>query len=122
MGKGGEIFIKKMPSIRIMDLAEILIEYLAPIYGKDPKTIKIKITEKQPSEKLYEELVTVHEAERTIELKDYYCILPTLKSNKDNINDITYGKLVSREISSNVNTHLTKTELLNFLLKNKLLF
>lgn len=120
MGKGGEIFIKKMPSIRVMDLAEILIEYLAPIYGKDPKTIKIKITEKQLSEKLYEELVTAHEAERTIELKDYYCILPTLINNKDNINNI--GKLVSREISSNVNTHLTKTELLNFLLKNKLLF
>ncbi|GLC31963.1 SDR family NAD(P)-dependent oxidoreductase [Clostridium omnivorum] len=122
VGKCGEIFIKKMPSIRIMDLAEVLIEYLAPVYGKDPKSISIRITEKQPSEKLYEELITVHEAERTIEFNDYYCILPTLQSERVNMNNIYNGKLVKREISSNASTHLTKTELLNFLLKNKLLF
>jgi FlaA1/EpsC-like NDP-sugar epimerase len=118
---GGEIFIKKMPSIRIMDLANALIEYLAPIYLKDPKSIKIKITEKQISEKLFEELVTTHEAERSLEFDDYYCILPTTLLDRPNDFDLTKGKPVLREISSNTSLHLTKEELLDFILKNQLI-
>lgn len=118
---GGEIFIKKMPSIRIIDLAEVLIQHLAPILSKDPKSIKVHFIGKQPSEKLFEELVTAHEAERSLEFENYYCILPTILNGNKNIYFTKNFKAISGEVSSNVNRHLTKQEILNFLLTNKLL-
>jgi FlaA1/EpsC-like NDP-sugar epimerase len=118
---GGEIFIKKMPSIRIMDLANALIEHLAPVYSKAPEDISIKITQKQICEKLFEELITTHEAERALEFDDYYCILPTISSDRLSTAHTGKGKPVEGEVSSNTNLHLTKEELLNFILKNKLL-
>ena len=33
LARGGEVFITKMPVIRILDLAEVMIGELAPIYG-----------------------------------------------------------------------------------------
>lgn len=118
---GGEIFIKKMPSIRIEDLAEALINYLAPAFSKDPKSIKVQFIGKQPSEKLFEELITTHEAERSLEFDDYYCILPTILKGSKNIYPIKNCKAVSGEISSHTNRLLTKEEIINFLLANKLL-
>ena len=110
-----------MPSIRIIDFAEVLIEYLAPIFSKDPNSIKIQITGKQQSEKLFEELVTLHEAERSLEFDDYYCILPTTNTDRLDRYDIKKSNPVSCEVSSQTNTHLTKPEVLNFLIKNKLI-
>lgn len=121
MATGGEIFIKKMPSILIMDLTEVLIDYLAPIFSKDPSTLQIKITQKQQSEKLFEELITLHEAERSLEFDDYYCILPTIGNDKLNVPTYKNSKPVTSEISSQTHLHLTKQEILDFLLKNKLI-
>ena len=39
--RGGEVFVTKMPVIRIMDLAQAMIEELAPLYGYNHKNIKI---------------------------------------------------------------------------------
>lgn len=118
---GGEIFINKMPSIRIMDLVEVLIQYLSPKYLKDPMSMNIQITEKQVSEKLFEELITSHEAERAWECEDYYCILPATYQNNLKAYKVTKGKPVSGEVSSNTSKHLTKEEILDFLIKNKLI-
>lgn len=62
--KGGEIIIPKAPSMKIMDLAEV-------IAGK-----KIKIIGKRPGEKLHEELISQSESYHTIDLGKYYAILP----------------------------------------------
>jgi FlaA1/EpsC-like NDP-sugar epimerase len=121
LAKGGEIFIKKMPSVGIVDLAEVLISYLAPKSFKDPDSIKIKVIEKQQSEKLFEELITLHEAERALEFEDYYCILPTTSKEKPSINEVKDSKQVLCEISSENSIHLTKQELLDFLIKNQLI-
>lgn len=118
---GGEILIRKMPSLLIIDLAQVLIEYLAPIFSKDPGTMQIRITQKQQSEKLFEELITLHEAERSLEYDDYYCILDTIGNNKLNLPAYKKSKRVTGEISSQTHLHLTKQEILDFLLKNKLI-
>ena len=62
--KGGEIIIPKAPSLKIMDLAEV-------IAGK-----KIKIIGKRPGEKLHEELISQSESYHTVDLGKYYAILP----------------------------------------------
>ena len=59
--KGREIFVLKMAGFKIKDLAEILIEELAPEYGFDPKDIAIEIIGLRPGEKMYEALFTEEE-------------------------------------------------------------
>ena len=54
---GGEIFIIKSPAVRIIDLAEVMIEVMAPMFGRDPGDIDIETVGAWPGEKLYEELL-----------------------------------------------------------------
>lgn len=63
--QGGEIFIPKIPSMKIVDLFDIL----RPNEKKEIIGIK-------PGEKLHEELISIEESKHTIELKNYYVILP----------------------------------------------
>ena len=60
--EGREIFIPKMPSLKIADLAHVLIEEGAAKHGFDPATIKLEITGTRPGEKLHEALLTREEA------------------------------------------------------------
>lgn len=76
ISRGSEIFILKMPAIKILDLAEVMIEYYAPKFGFSPEDIKIKNIGKRNGEKLYEELVTEEDAERAYECKNMIIILP----------------------------------------------
>lgn len=59
--RGGEIFIFKMPLMHIKDLAELMIEELAPKHGYKPDDIKTEIIGIRPGEKISEELVTKEE-------------------------------------------------------------
>lgn len=61
--RGGEIFIPKLPSIKILDLAKII----AP-------RAKIKTTGVRPGEKLHEVLITEEESRRIKEYPNYYVI------------------------------------------------
>ena len=79
IAQGGEVFITKMPVIRIVDLAKVMIELLASKYGYNPKKIQIKEIGQKPGEKLYEELMTNEEVRRTIQLKDYFSVLPAFR-------------------------------------------
>ncbi len=76
---GGEVFITKMPIARIQDLAAVMIEELAPRFGCDPQDIEIKTIGVIPGEKLYEELMSSEETRRTVELKNYFVVLPALR-------------------------------------------
>lgn len=69
IARGGEIFILKMPSLKIIDLANVIIRVLAK------KAVKIKLIGKRPGEKLYEKIVTRTEASQALELPDMY-VLP----------------------------------------------
>jgi UDP-N-acetylglucosamine 4,6-dehydratase len=63
--QGGEVFVPKIPSTRIIDLAEAI----AP-------QCEIKITGIRPGEKLHEALVNEDEARHAIEMGDMYVITP----------------------------------------------
>lgn len=65
---GGEIFVPKIPSIRITDLAEAI----AP--GLPHRNIGIR-----PGEKLHEQMIPIDDAYRTIEFDDHYVITPTIQ-------------------------------------------
>lgn len=70
---GGEIFVPKIPSYNIMDVAKAV----AP--GCETKIIGIR-----PGEKLHEEMITTNDSYNTIDLGKYYAILPTQNSERMN--------------------------------------
>ncbi len=64
---GGEVFVPRIPSMKISDLAEAV----AP--GAATHEIGIR-----PGEKLHEEMIAADDSRRTISLSDRYVILPTV--------------------------------------------
>ncbi|MDY6832596.1 MAG: SDR family NAD(P)-dependent oxidoreductase [Thermodesulfobacteriota bacterium] len=122
--RGGEVFVTKMPVIRILDLAHVMIEEMAPVYGHRPEDIRITTIGTKPGEKLYEELMNDEETRRTIELPRYFAIYPAFSSLYRDI-DYTYPEMISQSIQMAYNsaneTALSKTEVKNFLLEEDLL-
>jgi UDP-N-acetylglucosamine 4,6-dehydratase/5-epimerase len=60
--RGGEVFILKMPRVRIGDLVEVLIEAYAPLFGRKPAEIELRTIGPRPGEKHDEVLLTDDEA------------------------------------------------------------
>jgi FlaA1/EpsC-like NDP-sugar epimerase len=64
---GGELFVPKIPSYKILDVAEAIgPECEKPIVGI------------RPGEKIHEEMITSSDSYNTYDLGKYYTILPTL--------------------------------------------
>lgn len=73
---GGEIFVPKIPSMKVTDLAKAI----AP-------ECKTEVVGIRAGEKLHEAMITEDDARRTVEFKDYYVIQPEFswwKSNSEN--------------------------------------
>ena len=70
---GGEIFVRKAPSARVADLAEVMISRLA--HGRE---VEIRYIGIRPGEKIHEILVSEEESWRTVEMDDGFTILPSL--------------------------------------------
>ena len=64
--QGGEIFVPKIPSYRITDVAEAI----------DPGC-EIRVIGIRPGEKLHEEMITASDSLNTVDLGPYYAILPS---------------------------------------------
>src|SRR5262249_27261730 len=54
---GGELFVLKMPALRIADLAETMIRCLSPAFGYTPEAVEVIEIGCRAGEKLYEELL-----------------------------------------------------------------
>jgi len=80
--QGGEVFILKMPVIRLVDLAEVIIEEFANSCGYSPSDIAVKEIGLRPGEKMYEELMTLEEAKLAIEFDDMFAVRPAYVENK----------------------------------------
>jgi len=73
--QGGEIFIFKMPVVKLGDLAQVMIENLAPRYGHKPETIQIDTIGIRNGEKMYEHLMNEEEARYAYETDDMFVVL-----------------------------------------------
>jgi UDP-N-acetylglucosamine 4,6-dehydratase/5-epimerase len=101
---GGEIFVMKMPSARITDLADVMIKNLG---NRETRVRSIGI---RPGEKLHEALVSRNEGARAVEHGQYYVILPTMDIRN------VYAKwdgtpFLDREYSSSANQFLSQGDL-----------
>ena len=80
--QGGEIFVKKIPSMNIMDIARTVL----------PQA-KFDFVGIRPGEKLHEQMIGAEDSIRTFDFGDHYRILPTIDVGLDGLGD--KGKLVS---------------------------
>ena len=113
IAQGGEIFIFKMPALRIGDLAEAMIEELAPRYGYDPGGIRLEISGKRAGEKIYEELMTEDEAMSASETEDMFIITEAAKNRESK-------KILANEYRSNRDAILLTREEIKGLLRDVL--
>ena len=123
--QGGEVFVTKMPVVYIADLAAVMVEELAPRHGFDPDKIEIKVIGSKPGEKLYEELLNDEETRRTVELPDYFVVLPAFKSVYETIEYVYSGMAekvgVDRPYNSSVEPAMKREELRDYLLRHELI-
>jgi len=124
MARGGEVFITKMPVVRIADLAQAMIEELAPLYGHNPDNIQFNIIGTKPGEKLYEELMSPEETRRALELKQYFSVMPAFRGIYHNIAydypDIVTDQVTNPYVSAE-ETPLSVSVIRAFLKENALL-
>jgi UDP-N-acetylglucosamine 4,6-dehydratase len=90
--KGGEIFVPKIKSVKIVDLAKSLND-----------KYKLKITGIRPGEKIHEVMCPKDESDRTIEFKDYYIITPSITFGKKR--SINYFRNILGELGKKVKKH-----------------
>ena len=70
---GGEIFVKKIPSMKVLDVAKAI----SPM-------ARIEFVGIRPGEKIHEQMIGIEDAPYTYEYEDYYKILPAIHDwNKD---------------------------------------
>jgi UDP-N-acetylglucosamine 4,6-dehydratase len=70
-GGGGEIFVKKMPAAKVIDIALIMAQALAK-----KKDYPIREVGVRPGEKIHEVLVSEEEMKRVVETESYFVIYP----------------------------------------------
>lgn len=113
---GGEIFVPKIKPIRIIDLAEVMVEELKPA---NRNIIKVGI---RPGEKLHEALISEQESLYTVDKKTHYIVLPQI--DLEEIGHTYLIKPVKKKVfsySSDNGSYLTKKEIYEVLKKDSAL-
>ena len=89
---GGEIFVPKIPSYRILDVAKAV----AP-------NCEVQVIGIRPGEKLHEEMITATDSLSTIDVGPYYAILPTVSYKYTEMDFLNHhnGKKVQEGFSYN---------------------
>ncbi|WP_400243394.1 SDR family NAD(P)-dependent oxidoreductase [Niallia sp. JL1B1071] len=96
---GGEVFVLKMPVIRLQDLVEIIVEEMENQNSSNNK-VDIKEIGLRPGEKMYEELMTEDEGRMALETDDMYIIRPSYGATGEeypNLMTPTYQKVHPHE-------------------------
>ena len=111
---GGEIFVPKIPSIFITDLAKSM-----------DKNKKLKIIGIRSGEKLNEVMFSYEDSRLVVEFKDHYVISPSIKFQKNNNSFFTNklgekGKKLNKlfEYNSSTNNHFLNVDKIKIINEN----
>lgn len=109
--EGGEIYVRKIPSMRVMDIAATV----APAAKQE--TVGIR-----PGEKLHEQMIGLEDAPYTYEYEDYFKVLPAIHNWSTSPARIKDGVRVDSDFvySSDSNPDwMTRDELEEWIVKNQ---
>ena len=87
---GGEIYVKKIPSMKVTDIAKAI-----------NNKAKLKVIGLRPGEKIHEQMISPDESSYTYEYKNYYKILPSINNWHHDKKRIKNGKKVSPNFEYN---------------------
>jgi len=101
---GGEIYVKKIPSMNIVDIAKAI-----------SKNANIEYIGIRPGEKIHEQMIGSEDSEYTYEYNNYYKILPMINDWYKDKKRIKEGKKVKKDFiySSNLNSEWMSSEFLS---------
>ena len=108
---GGEVYVKKIPSMKVTDIARVIA----------PK-VKHEIIGIRPGEKIHEQMIGVEDSYSTYEYRDYYKILPQINNWIKDKKRIKKGKKVKDGFvysSDNNSEWMTRDNLKAWIKKNK---
>ena len=108
---GGEIYVKKIPSMNILDIAKAV-----------DSEAKLRFIGIRPGEKLHEQMIGVEDSNYTYEYTDYFKILPSINNWSSDPNRIKDGIKVQNNFiyASNTNSEwMTIEELKTWIQQNK---
>jgi len=109
--KGGEIYVKKIPSMKVTDVAKTV-----------SSKAKLKIIGIRPGEKLHEQMIGIEDADHTFEYPTYYKILPAINNWSKDKKRIKNGKKVKPNFqytSDNNTDWMTRNDLKKWILENQ---
>ena len=108
---GGELFVPKIPSYNILDLAKAI-----------DSSCKIKVIGIRPGEKIHEEMISSSDSYNTYDIGKYFVILPTITTwktsdfiNKFNAKKVSEGFNYNSKQNSNF---LSVSQLESLIYKN----
>ena len=107
---GGEIYVKKIPSMKVTDVA------LAVAPAARHEIVGIR-----PGEKLHEQMIGPEDAPHTYEYADYYKVLPAIHGWSNDPKRINGGKLVAPDFtycSDNNTDWMSVSEMQAYIAKN----
>lgn len=85
---GGEIYVKKIPSMNILDIADAV-----------SSDVQKKIVGIRPGEKLHEQMIGAEDAPFTFEYEEYFKILPMINDWFNSKDRVKGGALVNKEFT-----------------------
>lgn len=107
---GGEIFVLKMPVIKLQDFAEIIIDEMCKKLNIKTDGVELQTIGLRAGERKFEELMTKEESEFAFDLGDMYAVLPSIYG--DNLSDFYhhYKKAKAQSYNSSEKSVLSKED------------
>jgi FlaA1/EpsC-like NDP-sugar epimerase len=111
----GEVFVLKMPTFRVGDLAEAVVGRYASEFGYDHDEIDIEIVGSRPAERIHERLVSTEEALEARDLGDMFVILPQIDVPGYRATNYSEYETIDREYTSADQELLSGEEILDMI-------
>jgi len=124
MPKGGEIYVLKMPVIRLRDLVDVVIEETCRKFDIPPEEVRREEIGLRFGEKMFEELMTVEESKFGFELPNMYAICQAFFAfwGKKGVSPLAGLKPAEvRSYSSHDQDPISKEEVRQLILEEKLI-
>jgi len=119
LSRGGEVFVLKMPTIRLRDLVDVVIEEVTQKYHITDQ-IQVKEIGLRPGEKRYEELMTDEEKQVAWELPEMF-IIPSAFQDNESFLYPNAQKMVEREVNSHSEEPIDRDTLRAWIREERLL-